>query len=74
MTLSPLERHTRRRHRRREEVSRWGLRLAIVLIVFGLGIALGEAIHDNPNPGPAVTFDRTISLPSVPPGSTITPP
>jgi hypothetical protein len=71
--LSPLERHARRRRRRREEVSRWAIRAALVLLVFALGIALGQALHDNPKPGGTVTLERTISLPSVPPGSTITP-
>jgi hypothetical protein len=71
--LSPLERHARRRRRRREEITRWSWRVAVMLIVFGLGIALGQALHDNPNSGGTVTLERTVSLPSVPPGSTITP-
>ena len=71
--MSPLERHARRRRRRREEVARWSLRAALILLVFGLGIALGQALHDNPKPGGTVTLERTVSLPSVPPGSTITP-
>jgi type VI protein secretion system component VasF len=72
-TLSPLERHARRRRRRREEVSRWAIRAVIVLIVFAFGIALGQALHDNPKTGGTVTLERTVSLPSVPPGSTIRP-
>jgi hypothetical protein len=71
--MSPLERHARRRRRRREELSRWSFRVALLLVVFGLGIALGQALHDNPKPGGTVTLERTVSLPSVPPGSTITP-
>ena len=71
--LSPLERHARRRRRRREEIARWSFRVALILIVFGLGIALGQALHDNPGRGGTVTLERTVSLPSVPPGSTITP-
>ena len=71
--MSPLERHARRRRRRREELSRWSFRVALFLVVFGLGIALGQALHDNPKPGGTVTLERTVSLPSVPPGSTITP-
>jgi hypothetical protein len=71
--MSPLERDARRRRRRREEIRRWGIRIALVLIVFGLGIALGQALHDNPKPGGTMTLERTVSLPSVPPGSTITP-
>jgi hypothetical protein len=71
--MSPLERHARRRRRRREELARWSFRGALILLVFGLGIALGQALHDNPKPGGTVTLERTVSLPSVPPGSTITP-
>jgi len=71
--MSPLERHARRRRRRREEIARWSVRAALILLVFGVGIALGQALHDNPKPGGTVTLERTVSLPSVPPGSTITP-
>ncbi len=73
MTLSPVERHERRRQKRREEIARWSFRGAIILVVFALGIALGQALHDNPKAGGSVTIERTLSLPSVPPGSTITP-
>ena len=73
MTLSPLERKDRRRQRRRAELVRWGLLALVVLVVFGLGIALGQALHDNPNPSGTLTLERTLSIPSVPPGSTVTP-
>ncbi len=71
--LSPPERHARRRRRRRDDIVRWSIRAILVLLAFGLGIALGQALHDNPKPGGTVTLERTLSLPSVPPGSTITP-
>jgi hypothetical protein len=45
----------------------------VILVVFALGIALGQALHDNPKPGGSITLERTVSLPTVPPGSTITP-
>jgi hypothetical protein len=73
MTLSPVERRERRRQRRRAELKRWGLIVLVVLVVFGLGVALGQALHDNPQPGGTVTLERTLSIPSVPPGSTVTP-
>lgn len=73
VTLSPVERHERRRQKRRDEIARWSFRAAFILLVFALGIALGQALHDNPKPGGSVTVERTLSLPSVPPGSTITP-
>jgi hypothetical protein len=73
VTLTQPERNARRRRRRRSELARWGILLLLVLIVFGLGIALGQALHDNPNPGGTVTFGETVSIPSVPPGSTAKP-
>jgi hypothetical protein len=71
--LSPIEREERRRRKRREELVRWSLRVLFVLLVFALGIALGEALHDNPKAGDTLTFQRTLSIPSAPPGSTVTP-
>jgi hypothetical protein len=73
VTLSPVERKERRKQRRRAEVARWVWVALVVLVVFGLGVALGQALHDNPKPGGTVTLERTLSIPSVPPGSTITP-
>jgi hypothetical protein len=73
-TLSPVERNERRRRRRREDLVRWGVRGFVVLVVFALGIALGQALHDNPAPQQTSTMDRTIQLPTGgAPGSTITP-
>jgi hypothetical protein len=34
--------------------------LAAALILFGLGIAVGEALRDNPKPNLIVTTTRTI--------------
>jgi hypothetical protein len=73
VTLTPLEREDRRRRQRREEIARWSLRIVLVLLVFAFGIALGEALHDNPQPGGTITLERTFSLPSVPPASTAVP-
>jgi hypothetical protein len=72
--LTPVERTERRRQQRRRELIRWGIRVLIVVLVFLLGIALGQAIQDNPKTGRTVTSDRTIHLPMAGnPGSTITP-
>jgi hypothetical protein len=71
--LTPPERRARRRRRRQEDIVRWILRAALILIVFGLGIALGQALHDNPKPGGMISFERTLTFPGGPPGSTITP-
>ena len=73
-TLSPVERHERRRRRRREELTRWGIRVALAALIFALGVALGQALHDNPKPGTTTTFERTLTIPTGGnPGSTVTP-
>ena len=72
--LSPVEREERRRRRRRHELIRWGIRIGLALLLFLLGVALGQALHDNPKPGTTVTFERTLSIPTgTSPGSTVTP-
>ena len=72
--LSPVERRERRRRRRREELFRWGIRVGLALLVFLLGIALGQALHDNPKPGSTITLERTLRVPTGGnPGSTIAP-
>jgi hypothetical protein len=48
-------------------VIRWILLAALVLIVFALGIGLGEALNDNPQPGGTQTLIRTLDpLPLAP--------
>lgn len=72
--LTPVERNERRRLRRRQEVMRWSIRVLAVVLVFSLGVAIGQAIQDNPQPGKTVTFDRTLTVPTgANPGSTVTP-
>ena len=73
-TLTPVERSERRRRRRREELARWTIRIALVLLVFALGVALGQALHDNPKPGSTITLERMLHIPTGGnPGSTVTP-
>jgi hypothetical protein len=73
-SLTPVERRERRRRRRQEELVRWAVRVVVVLLVFLLGIALGQALHDNPKPGNTVTLERTLHIPTTgSPGSTVTP-
>jgi hypothetical protein len=44
-----------------------------VLVAFGVGVALGEALHDNPGSGKARTLVRTLSpLPIEPARDTVT--
>ena len=72
--LTPVERNDRRRLQRRRVVIRWSIRVLLVILVFSLGVALGQAIQDNPRPGRTVTFDRTLRIPTTgAQGSTITP-
>jgi hypothetical protein len=72
--LTPVERRERRRRRRREEATRWGIRVALALLVFAFGVALGQALHDNPKPGQTITLERTLRIPTGGNlGSTVTP-
>jgi hypothetical protein len=73
VSLSPVERRERRARRRQAEARRWGLLALAAVLVFGLGVALGQALHDNPRPGGTITLEQTLSIPAGPPGSTATP-
>ncbi len=56
-----VERVRRPRPRPRSRLRRGRLIAGILLlvIVFLLGLAFGQALHDNPNPGESTTFGRT---------------
>jgi hypothetical protein len=58
---SPLTatRPRRGRHARARAV-RWLVALAAAVVVFGIGVAVGEALHDNPKPGISVTHVSTL--------------
>jgi len=72
--LSPVERRERRERRRRQELIRWGIRIGLALLIFLFGVALGQALHDNPKPNSTITLERTLHIPtSGGPGSTVTP-
>jgi hypothetical protein len=49
----------RRRARRRRRV-RLFLPLLAIAVVFARGVAVGEALHDNPAPGGTQTLVRTL--------------
>ncbi len=72
-TPGPLQRREYRRRRRRTAAARWALRLLVVAAVFAAGVALGQALHDNPEPGGARTYVRTLKpLPVAPAQETVT--
>jgi len=63
----------RARRRRRAAVWRWVGGAALLLCVFAVGLALGEALHDNPKPGGERTIERTLrAVPIAPRTVTVT--
>ena len=59
ISRSPLETRVRRPRRTRVAL-RWLVRVAIVALVFGLGVAVGQALEDRPRPSEPVTNVSTI--------------
>ena len=39
---------------------RWAVLSVLVAVVFAVGVALGEALHDNPKPGGEQRIVRTL--------------
>jgi hypothetical protein len=72
MSTPPRARPARRQRRRRPLV-RLLAGLVVLVVVFGLGLALGEALHDNPSGGGTQTLVRTLKpLPLPPARETVT--
>ena len=74
MTLDQ-ETLARRRARRRRRGIRWAWvgAAALLVVVFAVGVALGEALHDNPKPGGQTTTQRTLKpVPLAPQTVTVT--
>jgi len=59
VTISPAKRRARRRALRTRLVF-WFAGLALAAVLFGAGVAVGEALHDNPTPGITQTSVRTL--------------
>jgi hypothetical protein len=59
-----------RRRKRRNPVRRRLVWAALFVLVFVFGIALGEALEDNPKPASTVTQTHTFTL--TPPAATVT--
>ena len=69
-----IERGQRRSRKRRRIPVGFLVGLLAAAAIFVVGIALGQALHDNPKPGSTVTFERTLRVPtSGNPASTVTP-
>ena len=51
---------SRRRGKRRSGPPRWLVAVVAAAILFAVGIALGEALKDNPKPNLMVTTTKTI--------------
>ncbi|MGZ4389174.1 MAG: hypothetical protein ACXVZL_07320 [Gaiellaceae bacterium] len=61
MSETAVERRQRVPKRRlRNAVLRWLLVLVVAAVIFAAGVALGQALHDNPKPGITVTTVETI--------------
>ncbi|HEY6836495.1 MAG TPA: hypothetical protein VI142_08590 [Gaiellaceae bacterium] len=61
---------TTRRRRRRSHPARWIVGGVLFVLVFAVGIALGQALEDNPAPGHTTTLERTFTL--APESATVT--
>ena len=61
MTLpAPPLQTARRRPRRLGRLLRWVGALAAAAAVFALGVAVGQTLDDNPDPGGSITLVRTL--------------
>ena len=60
MTLSPVERSGRRDAPRSRRLVYWLAGVALAALLFGAGVSVGEALHDNPRPGITQTSVRTL--------------
>lgn len=60
MTLSPVERRGRRGAPRSRRPAYVLAGAALAAVLFGAGVAVGEALHDNPKPGITETYLRTL--------------
>ena len=51
---------SRRRGKRRSGLPRWLVAVVAAALLFAVGIALGQALKDNPKPNLTVTTTKTI--------------
>jgi hypothetical protein len=57
---TPARRRPPRRQRRRSALLRWAAGLLAVAAVFAVGVAVGEALDDNSQPGRSQILVRTL--------------
>jgi hypothetical protein len=67
--MSAYQRRRRTSSTRRRVV--WAL---LFVLVFAVGIALGQALEDNPQPASTITQEQTLSVPTEPTTVTVTAP
>lgn len=67
--MSTVARRRRKSSTRRRVI--WG---ALLVLLFAIGVALGQALEDNPRPASTITQDRTFTLPPASATVTVTAP
>ena len=63
----PLPLRRERQPRRRHALLRFWIGALAVVVAFGAGLGLGQALDDNPSPGRTQTSVRTLQPLAVPP-------
>ena len=65
---------TAARRRKKSRRGRWIVGGLLFVLVFAVGIALGQALEDNPHPASTITQDQTLSVPQASATVTVTAP
>jgi hypothetical protein len=65
--FGPLLPRERRGRRRRPKLARWGLRGALAVVVFAVGIGFGQALESDSGDGGTRTYIRTLAPETLPP-------